>query len=73
MRALTKELLLEGGFFSLEGGNLLLETGVLGLLMREVALHLLLDPHQLVRQRLLHILCFHREDAFQGLLLRFKN
>ena len=71
--AVTEQLLLEGGLFAFKRGDLLLETGVLGLLVREVALHFFFDAVQLVGERLPHILGLHGEHAFESVLLALED
>ena len=64
-----QQLHVKGGLLASQCRHLLLQTRVLGFLMRVVSLHLLLDLKVLVSESLAHLLCLEGEHAFESILL----
>ena len=69
----ANDVLLKRCLIILELGDLLLESGALGLLVGVVSLDLLLDSVQLVGQRLPRVLLLHGQHGLEGLLLGTQN
>ena len=68
-----EQLHVEGRLLASQRRNLLLDSRVLGLLVRVVAFHLFFDLEVFVGQRLAHLLRLHCQHTFQGLLLRAQH
>lgn len=76
----SKELLLEGSLFALQGSDLLLYSAVFCFLEIKMPLpkisfilHFFLDPYEFVRQTFFDVCSFHSEHRLQRVLLTSKN